>query len=96
MFLMPLLPGNEGRGTTEPLRGRNALSGYSPGHLTWKGPWPTLHLLTRLGAWGLERTRWVAANNHSVELLAGTSIAERVPWPNGPAGPLSRITASDR
>jgi len=44
----------------------------------------------------LERTRWVAANNYTVELLAGTSIAERVLWPNGPAGPLSRITASDR
>jgi len=45
---------------------------------------------------GLERTRWVAANNYSVELLAGTSIAERVPGSNGPAGPLSRMTASDR
>ncbi len=39
---------------------------------------------------------WVAANNYSVELPTGTSIAERVLWPNGPAGPLSRITASDR
>jgi hypothetical protein len=96
MFLMPLLPGNEGRGTTDPIRGRNALSGHSPGHLTWKELWPTLHFLTRLGTRSLERTRWVAANNYTVELLAGTSIAERVLWPNGPAGPLSRITASDR
>ncbi len=96
MFLMPLLPGNEGRGTTEPIRGRNALSGHSPAHLTWKGPWPTLHFLMRLGARSLERTRWVAANSYTVEFLAGTSIAERVLSPNGPTEPLSRITASDR
>jgi len=55
-----------------------------------------LHFLTRLGAQSLERTRWVAANNYAVELLAGTFIAERVLSPNSPPGPLSRITASDR
>ena len=96
MFLMPLLAGNEGRGTTEPLRGRNALSGYSPGDLTWKEPWPSLHFLTRLGARSLERARWVAASNYTVELPTGTSLDKRVLWPNGPAGPLSRITGSDR
>ena len=40
-----------------------------------------------LEARSLEHTRWVAANNYTVELLAGTSIAERVLWPNSPAGP---------
>lgn len=95
-FLMPLLPGNEGRGTAGASQGSNACSGYSPGHLTWKRPWPTLHFLTRLGARSFKRTRWVAANNYTVEFPAGMSMAGRVLWPNGPAEPLSRLTASDR
>ena len=49
-----------------------------------------------LGARGLERTRWVAANNYTVEFPTSAPIAERVLWPNGPAELVSRITASDR
>jgi predicted GH43/DUF377 family glycosyl hydrolase len=31
----------------------------------------------------VERIRWVAANNYTVEFPAGTAIAERVLWPHG-------------
>jgi predicted GH43/DUF377 family glycosyl hydrolase len=33
----------------------------------------------------VERIRWVAANNYTVEFAAGSAIAERVVWPNGPS-----------
>jgi hypothetical protein len=33
----------------------------------------------------IERIRWIAANNYTVEFPADTAIAERVLWPNGPA-----------
>jgi hypothetical protein len=93
---MLLLAGNEGRGTTEPLRGRNALSGYSPGDLTWKGSWPTLHFLTRLGARSLERARSRQTTTPSNSLLARPSPSACCGRTARPAGPLSRITASDR
>jgi predicted GH43/DUF377 family glycosyl hydrolase len=32
----------------------------------------------------VERIRWVAANNYTVEFPAGTTISERVLWPHGP------------
>lgn len=49
--------------------------------------------------WGpgaLSAAAGVAANNYTVELPTGAPIAERVLWPNGPAEPVSRVTASDR
>ncbi len=33
----------------------------------------------------VERIRWVAANNYTVEFPARTTISERVLWPNGPS-----------
>ena len=33
----------------------------------------------------VERIRWVAANNYTVEFRADTAISERVLWPNGPS-----------
>jgi len=32
----------------------------------------------------VERIRWVAANNYTVEFPARTTISERVLWPHGP------------
>ncbi len=32
----------------------------------------------------VERIRWVAANNYTVEFPSGTTISERVLWPHGP------------
>jgi predicted GH43/DUF377 family glycosyl hydrolase len=42
-------------------------------------------LLSRVAARdAVERIRWVAANNYTVEFPTYTSLAERVLWPNGP------------
>jgi hypothetical protein len=92
MFLMPLLAGNEGRGTTDAFKG----SGCRLRVLAWPFDGGPGLLCTRDALGGLGPSRWVAANNYTVELPTSARIAERVLWPNGPVEPVSRITASDR
>jgi hypothetical protein len=96
MLLMPLLAGNEGRGTTDAFKGSKCRLRVLGWPFDVEGALAYFALVTRLGARGLEPTRWVAANNYPVELPTSARIAERVLWPNGPTEPVSRITASDR